>query len=230
LSACTCLALVCGLGLVGIGGFVLANMYAYFELVSNTILYATVGVMVLGAIVALINFFGCYGSCTKSSKMLTTFLVLKAVVFIVEVAVVVLALVYKGEIKTFAAKVLNEGIVNYGEEGHEPITNIYDTIQHDLQCCGVNGYKDWANSTWSKGKNVPDSCCIAELTGCGADALVSPAHVTIDQGGCLTKFTDYITNNGVFVIGAAIILIILEILTAVLSCVVCSRTKASLTV
>lgn len=228
MSACTCLALVCGLGLVGIGGFVLANMYAYFELVSNTILYATVGIMVLGAIVALINFFGCYGSCTKSSKMLTTFLVLKAVVFIIEVAVVVLALVYKGEIKTFAANVLNKGIVNYGEEGHEPITNIYDTIQHDLQCCGVDGYTDWADSPFSQGKNVPDSCCVAEMEGCGENALNNPA--TISQEGCLSKFTDFVTDKGVFVIGAAIILIILEILTAVLSCVVCSRTKASLTV
>jgi len=229
-STCTCLALICGLGMIGIGGFVLANMYAYLDLVDSTVLYATVGVMVLGAVVAFINFFGCYGSCTKSKGMLTTFLVLKALVLVAEVAVVVLALVYKDKITTFASKAMRDGLQNYNQDGYQSITNVYNMVQHDLHCCGVNGYEDWAKTSFGQGKNVPDSCCETyQYEGCGANALVtddSPVY----QDGCLSKFTGFVTDNGVYIIGGAIILIILEILTAVLGCIVCSRTKESLTV
>jgi len=229
LSGCTCLALICGLGLLGTGGFVLANIYAYMDLVDATIPYAIAGVMVLGAVVAVVNFLGCYGSCSKSRKMLTAFLVLKIVVFIVEVAVVVVALMYKDQIRNFASNVLNNGLKQYGTD--QPITKLTDTVQAELHCCGVDGYKDWKDSPFSQGTNLPDTCCMAEHTGCGKDQLSKPVDPeVIYPEGCLVKFTNYITDKGIYIIGITIILIILELLTAVLTCMVCSRAKENYTV
>ena len=45
------------------------------------------------------------------------------------------------------------------------------TVVLSLQekCCGVNGYKDWQRTPFTKGNHtfVPDSCCKEVKTGCG---------------------------------------------------------------
>jgi hypothetical protein len=51
-------------------------------------------------------------------------------------------------------------------------------VQSELKCCGVNGYKDWGNTTYGNQRNgVPDACCVVEVQDCGADMLLPNADI-----------------------------------------------------
>lgn len=40
------------------------------------------------------------------------------------------------------------------------VSSIWDKVQVDLQCCGVNSYEDWYFiENWPRDKWVPKSCC-----------------------------------------------------------------------
>ena len=68
-----------------------------------------------------------------------------------------------------------------------------------LDCCGAQEYLDWSNVTFSmEGKNVPDSCCLSDISGCGKDILTlsrDEAAMKIHTGGCLDIFTTSIQEN-----------------------------------
>ena len=59
-------------------------------------------------------------------------------------------------------------------------------------------FRDWTNVTFSKQTNVPDSCCLSDVAGCGAGVLgldQSQAAMKIHTEGCLDIFTGIIQGN-----------------------------------
>lgn len=69
---------------------------------------------------------------------------------------------------------------------------ILDPIQLDFECCGVNGFEDYAESTTRKWMRdilpLPKSCCINPEKNCLPNSDEHKKH------GCLTKFTLYVTE------------------------------------
>merc|ERR1719318_975001 len=67
-----------------------------------------------------------------------------------------------------------------------------------LNCCGTEEYQDWSNVTFSSGSDVPDSCCLSDVVGCGLGVLnLSPseAAMKIHTEGCLDIFSVKIKSN-----------------------------------
>lgn len=71
---------------------------------------------------------------------------------------------------------------------------------HQVHCCGVKGYTDWANTTFSKGLNVPDSCCIEYTVGCGVNMILSQdADERLYTVGCVPELSEQVNHKaGVF--------------------------------
>lgn len=57
----------------------------------------------------------------------------------------------------------------------------YHFLQMD--CCGVVSYKDWFSTSFGKGEDVPDSCCLIVVEGCGKDI----AHVAVPDDEVITE-------------------------------------------
>ena len=51
------------------------------------------------------------------------------------------------------------GLDNYGDINHQGIMNTWDAVQEQLECCGVNNFTDWRQTSIFKAGGVPDSCC-----------------------------------------------------------------------
>ena len=51
------------------------------------------------------------------------------------------------------------GLDNYGANDHQGITNTLDTVQEQLECCGVSNFTDWRQTSMFSDGGVPDSCC-----------------------------------------------------------------------
>ena len=67
-----------------------------------------------------------------------------------------------------------------------------------LDCCGAQEYLDWTNVTFSALHDVPDSCCLSSIAGCGRgvlDLAETEAAMKIHTGGCLDIFTARIQDN-----------------------------------
>ena len=60
-----------------------------------------------------------------------------------------------------------------------------------MKCCGVENFRDWANTNFGKTGNVPDSCCKVFTDKCGEGKLnVSneTAATSIYTEGCFAQF------------------------------------------
>ena len=67
--------------------------------------------------------------------------------------------VKKDELNAVIQNNMVEGMDNYGKNAYGGVTNTWDFVQAELDCCGVDNYTDWKGvEGWGIGI-VPDSCC-----------------------------------------------------------------------
>ena len=109
------------------------------------------------------------------------------------------------------------------------VSKPWKRLQLAFECCGVDGYTDWTNTTY---KDLPDSCCISVSKGCGTDALGDPSKLkNIYKKGCFVFLKDLFNkqtrvetlNFQLFLCIAFVILIFLSIIMFL-----CARTRRSL--
>jgi CD63 antigen len=135
-----------------------------------------------------------------------------------EVAAGIAAFVLKGELKTVIQEKMSEGMENYEKSGYEGVTQTWNMIQYDFQCCGSANYTDWRKYM----DGVPDNCCKTITNGCGK----KPGFESeINQEGCLTKFEGLFVGNMGIVGGAAIGIFLVELFGIIIACVLACRIR-----
>ncbi|XP_008922589.1 tetraspanin-1 [Manacus vitellinus] len=148
--------------------------------------------IVIGAILLIIGFLGCCGAQKESKCLLMVFFSVVLIIFIAEVAVAVVALVYT----TLAESLLTAVVTPVLKEqyGKDPtITQIWNTTMTQVHCCGLNNYTDFSNSFYyEKNGFYPPQCC-GSPGSCNA-TLAAQRNVT----GCFDQILEEIrTNAGV---------------------------------
>merc|ERR1711862_251734 len=76
--------------------------------------------------------------------------------------------------------------------------------------------EDWANVTNVGPSDVPDSCCVTEVEGCGKGVLTGDAQSKerIYTTGCLSTVRQMIASNVVIVGGIAAGVVILQLIAS----------------
>jgi len=132
----------------GIAGGVLAGQVPNVKAISILII-------VLGAIMFVFGFAGCCGACKESRCLLTIYIALMGLVMAAEVAIAILAFVFRAKIPA----AINEGLPNAvktkitgkyddGKDvGLDTFNRIFLSMQFDGQCCGANNYLDYFNGS-----------------------------------------------------------------------------------
>ena len=187
-----------GCAIIGIGIYMQVKMAAYFDLLGNITINSATIFIIIGLIVTIISFFGCCGACMENPCMMYTFGTLVALVLLIEVGATVVVLVYKTETKQVITDAMMNGLRNYNrtddtDQQYGGITLAWDAMQQNYQCCGVNGYEDWANTDIGRTDSVPDSCCETKIEECGKGKLRSPNDIYRD--GCFKKLADDVESN-----------------------------------
>jgi len=202
--------------LIAIGAYINFHMQQYLEFLDAQYLNTSIVLIIIGAIIMLVAFFGCCGACTENACMMYTYGTLMGLILISLIGVAITIVVFKDDVKELVVKKMEQGMTNYGKDDHQGVTETWDLIQHESQCCGVNGYKDWEKSDWSENKNVPDSCCIEQVKGCGEGKLTNP--VDINQEGCFAKFENDILSNVGWAIGIGVAVAVLILIGICIAC------------
>ncbi|XP_054629582.1 tetraspanin 36 [Dunckerocampus dactyliophorus] len=160
---------VAGAGLAYVGAQVLSSYDTFDRFVQDR--YTVIPAVVIICISVVMFFFGllgCYATMKESKVGLSCFFMIIMVLFIAEVAALVLSFIYQGKLNGDLENSMN---IVFGKFGSgDPETKAVDYLQTELQCCGVSNYSDWSNTTWYRNHNrtVPLSCCknvTAQCTG-----------------------------------------------------------------
>ncbi|NXL14863.1 TSN1 protein, partial [Setophaga kirtlandii] len=115
--------------------------------------------IVIGAILLVIGFLGCYGAQKESKCLLMMFFSVVLIIFIAEVAAAVVALVFTGLAETLLTGLVTPLLKEkYGAD--EAFTQIWNVTMTEIHCCGLNNYTDFNNSYfYETHHSYPRQCC-----------------------------------------------------------------------
>jgi len=100
---------------------------------------------------------------------------------------------------------LSKSIIMYGSDSYQ--TDVWDLIQTELECCGLAGVEDYANSTFlSQTGQLPRSCCgplqihlFGQIEPCRGETA------SRYQTGCLKALKSYVRNKKDVVFGVMVL-------------------------
>ncbi|XP_044262951.1 tetraspanin-1 [Tribolium madens] len=175
----------------------------------------------VGGFMFIVSFLGYCGALRESQCLLTTYGICLLVILIAEIAVACLTVAYKPKAEEETRKLLKSTIENYYSppENKDAVTLMWDHLQANLKCCGVNNYTDYRSSTkWTNsGKVIPESCCVLEgdplkLKPKVPSCVTSPNEVnSYYKQGCFDALVHWVMIHVDIVIGVAVGLGLLEL-------------------
>ncbi|XP_053961764.1 tetraspanin-5 isoform X1 [Anastrepha obliqua] len=186
-----------------------------------------------GTITFIIGFTGSVGALRENTCLLSLYALFLSLLLMFEISLGILTFVLKdkGWIKDQATEGLRAFIIHYREDPDQQ--NLIDWIQEDwLQCCGIDGPKDWDSNNYfncsssaigsREACGVPFSCCrrrpteIIKNKQCGYDVRKEGYKFEISkiiyEKGCVQAGEEWIERNLIIISTSVIILIFIQIL------------------
>ncbi|NWR28472.1 TSN1 protein, partial [Tachuris rubrigastra] len=200
--------------LLGVGIWVKVDGQSFvniFGVLSSSVLQVvnvSYVLIAIGAVLLVIGFLGCYGAQKESKCLLMMFFSVVLIIFIAEIAVAVVALVYTTLAESLLSAVVTPVLKEqYGED--KTFTTIWNTTMTKVHCCGLNNYTDFNDSLWyEKNKSYPPQCC-------GLTNSTESCNVTLaaerNIPGCFDQILEEIRTNAAVAGGVAAGIAALEI-------------------
>jgi len=146
----------------------------------NIIYLGSILIIVVSSFVLLITFLGCCGALKESRCLLGTYVF--CVIVLICCMIGGIALAASGTQLVDLKTPLKDTMTDYDmSDPNDPVTQAWDGIQEEYQCCGVDGDQDWLDAI----STVPNSCCASSSAGCDTSKVP----------GCYSKFEDIIKQN-----------------------------------
>ncbi|XP_043242337.1 CD63 antigen-like isoform X1 [Amphibalanus amphitrite] len=212
---------ISGIALVTLGAVIKGYYNKYLDFLGDGVVGAPILLIIVGVVIFFVAFMGCCGAIRESYCMTMTFAVLLALIFILELAAGITAYVLRDDIRTTLNTNMQATMQNYGKDDYDGVTKTWDGVQMEADCCGAFNYTEWADVEYGKSGDVPDSCCINSVEGCGAGVLLmSPeqAATVVHTRGCVPVMLGVVHDNWVWLTVAAAVLVAVEIVGILLGC------------
>ncbi|XP_061772965.1 tetraspanin-3-like isoform X1 [Nerophis ophidion] len=210
---------------VGAYVFITFDDYDHFFEDVYTLIPAVV-IIAAGALLFIIGLIGCCATVRESHCGLTAFVVILLLVFLTEVAVVVLGYVYRAKVEDDVNDTIQEVYNEYNGTNSNAQSRAIEYLQRQLECCGIHNYSDWQNTPWfkvSKNNRVPVSCCKANIGGVCTGSLAHPEDLY--QEGCEVLVVKKLKEIMMYVICTAFTFSAIQILGMLSACVVLCRSR-----
>ncbi|KAK9737594.1 Tetraspanin family [Popillia japonica] len=227
-----------GLGILTVGVWAWSEKDTFNNLskVANVALDPAFILICIGTVTFIIGFTGCVGALRENTCLLATYAIFLSILLLFEMTAGILGFIFKDWIKSQATIGFQTFIIHYREDPDQQ--NLIDWIQEDwLQCCGIEGPKDWDRNNYfncssrdvgsREACGVPFSCCkrkpneIIKNKQCGYDVRrpgfpsdVSKIDVSkvINEQGCLQAIEEWIEKNMIPLASCAIFILFFQIL------------------
>ncbi|KFZ68307.1 Tetraspanin-1, partial [Podiceps cristatus] len=198
--------------LLGVGIWVTVDGQSFVDIfgaVSSSVLQVvnvSYFLIVIGAILLVIGFLGCYGAQKESKCLLMMFFSVVLIIFIAEIAAAVVVLVYTGLAETLLTAVVTPLLKEkYGAD--KSLTHIWNVTMMEVHCCGLSNYTDFTDSPWYKKEGTYLAPCSVR----GSLPLARPHRHGCLLQGCFDQILEEIKTNAGVVGGVAAGIAALEI-------------------
>lgn len=219
------LVFLLGTAIVVVASLVISKGDAWSDLLEDGNMNMPIVVLVFGAVVLLIGFLGCCGTLRQNACMLNMYALIVMALAIAQIVLGALILAYKDT----AEDVLKKGMTtafNQYNNGDEQLKKTIDIAQHDLECCGIDGYRDWQTVlTGTGGNSVPDGCCVEIVDGCGVDYFTKPGGEDIYKRGCLEATEEVLVSLRISLGALALGIALVELLSVFCACHLARESK-----
>ncbi|XP_032087859.1 tetraspanin-14 isoform X2 [Thamnophis elegans] len=184
-------------------------------------------ILFVGGVMFILGFAGCVGALRENICLLKFFCGTIVVIFILELALAVLAFLFQDWVKDRVETFFKNNIKAYRDD--IDLQNLIDSLQKMNQCCGAQSPNDWNLNIYfncssaSKSRErcgVPFSCCIPDPaqnvvnTQCGYDVRnmsLSYWEERIFTRGCIAALEAWLPRNIYIVAGAFVAISLLQI-------------------
>jgi len=209
--------LLLGITLLIIGIVITAQFSDYIEVIGNGFNVTPIIIILLGVIISIISFFGCYGAMRENRCMMNFFAICVIIILVVQVVCVILAFVKKGEAEQSVDGVLGGVVKNY--LANPTYRDFMDVTQRALKCCGAHGYADY-QFVFPNETRVPDSCCDSTKPSCDTHFTADKPLIVADFyiQGCRMQLINYLQTRIVVVAVVAMVVCFIEILAIIFAC------------
>ncbi|KAG0717325.1 CD63 antigen [Chionoecetes opilio] len=193
--------ILAGTGLaVGYTGASLLTAYAaYLSPWIPVWLWVAVGsVLVLGIMITAVSTVGAIATLAPNPKAFKMCLSLLLLAVVVEIASTLMLYQKRELFLQSLTQHMNQKMTMseaaYGFNVSD--TQMWDEIQLEMNCCGIEDYEDWFATSFGNGTDVPDSCCLLISEGCGKDMSnsVDPQDDIVTDG-CLPTIIDALKRD-----------------------------------
>ncbi|KAK0174437.1 hypothetical protein PV327_010206 [Microctonus hyperodae] len=202
--------LLSGVGIITAGAVVLSEVYPFNHFLEGRLLIPPIILIVVGTIIFLIAFLGCYGAIRENFIMLIAFAVALVIIFLIEMGIGVAAAVYKNDFPGILKKSLKDSLNRNSNADKLAWAN----IQRALQCCGVESKNDWDGIM--PDETLPRSCC--PIVDDNSVSTCSQKSDNVFQEACFLILRHIIIKNANLLIGVGIGIAFVEIAGIVLAC------------
>lgn len=216
--------LLVGFALVGVAGATLAQLPSVAALRSTPLL-----VLSVGAVLVAIGCAAVLGVCCASRPLLLAHSLLLTLLVLLQLA---LALgVYLARAQLFSAVVgeARDEIQLYGRPEHKRTTSVWDLVQMQFDCCGIDNYTNWLDTEFGQAdSSTPYSCCLVPTANCSVGAAALPpseAARIIHTTGCVQAVSADIQRHLPTVAATIAVLVGVQVLGIMLVCCLLRSSK-----
>jgi len=209
------LFLVVGIGLVVLGIVIATEFSDYISVLGKGYNLTPILIVLLGLVIAIIAFFGCFGSMRENRCMINFFAIAVVFILVVQVIVVILAFVKRDDVENSVNSVLDDVVRGYNES--VLYRDFMDVTQHKLHCCGANAYTDYYRLGVFNSTRVPLSCCL-DQSHCDPTYMDGIAINDFYTKGCKPKLVDFLKPRIALVAGVAVAVCVLQLLAIIFAC------------
>ena len=207
-----CVQIVVLLLALGVIGFAIWLELQYRSLKqvldSSTINYGPHFIICVGIIIFLIALFGIVvevkgtrrpnvkkGRSLATRDYLGIYIIVAFVVLMGQTLGAMATFLFREQVESIARQGLNDSLKYYGRDSDAGtlVTDLWNNLQEENGCCGVNGASDWIGEIQNSSVAFPSTCCrnTTDLL-CGHNTTsIASAY----GGGCLSVVTEYLSSH-----------------------------------
>lgn len=206
---------ITGIILISVGVAVAAVYDNYTLFLASNFFSIPTLLIVTGAFIFVIAFFGCRGAIKEHYCMIFSFSVLLGLIFILELAGGISGYVLRNDAESLIKDKLRSTMLEYNQTNKLDVAYLWDEVQRDFHCCGLNNYTDWLDTY----HGIPVSCCSFETGALNVTSCQNiEGNTRLYEDGCLEKFSDFISGHAVSLGAAGIVIAVIQFVGIFFAC------------
>ena len=211
---------IAGIAFVGLGMYLALSMKVYLNFLEESLpegeqnfSILNYSILILGFVLLMISFLGCYALCTEGKCLVRTFAVLLSFILLAQVALAVGVYIFKDDAYNVIEGGMREKLTDYQKGRNDNISRFWNKVQEQFTCCGIESPDDWKNDT------IPDTCCQNERSTC------KKTSEDLHQTGCLKEFKEYVKENMLILGGIGVGIACAQLFAIIAGCVLAKRMR-----